>query len=79
MVEAERGQHQVETAVAERQRDRVGHHREPAVAAPQHALRQIGPHHLACARGQRGPSSHARPRPQVEHQAAGQRHRGGRH
>ena len=79
VVEAERGQHQVEAAVAERQRDRVGQHRGLAAAAPQHAFGQIGADHPARARGQRGPAGHAGARAQVEHQAPGQRHRRGRH
>ena len=79
VVEAERGQHQVEAAVTERQRDRVGHHRGPAADAPQHALGQVDRHHPARPRGQRGLAGQAGARAQVEHEAPGQRHRRGRH
>ena len=84
VVQAERGHHQVEAGVTERQRDRVGRDRVPGggqrvPGAAQHALGQVGRHHVARPRGQRGPAGHAGACPQVEHQAAGQRHRRGRH
>ena len=79
VVEAERGQHQVEAAITKRQRDRVGQHGRPAAAAPQHALGQIRADHPARPRRQRGLAGYAGARAQVEHQAAGQRHRRGRH
>ena len=79
VVEAERGGHQVEAARAERQRDRVRRDRvQRRARGPQHAHGQVGRHHLGRPGGQRGPARRAGARAQVQHPAAGQRHRRGR-
>jgi len=78
MAEGERGQDQVETAVAERERGRVGGHRvQRRAAAAQHAGGEVRRHHQPRPGRQRGPARHAGPRAQVEHPAAGGRHRRG--
>ena len=73
MVEAERRHHQVEAAVTEGQRDRVGGDRAPAVAAPQHALGKVDRHDPARPRGQGSPPGHAgaRPRSSTRRPASG--------
>ena len=74
VVEAERGHHQVEAAVPERQRDRVGRDPGPGRAGhSQHAHRKVGPHDLTGPRGQRGPGGRPGAGTHVEHPAAGQR------
>ncbi|HEY2127493.1 MAG TPA: BTAD domain-containing putative transcriptional regulator [Streptosporangiaceae bacterium] len=79
VVQAERGDHQIEAARAERQRHRVGRDRvQRRARGPQHANGQVGRHHLAGPGGQRGPARRPGARAQVEHPAAGQRHRRGR-
>ena len=56
VTEAERRQHQVEAAVPERQRGRVGRHRVQASGAPaQHGRRGVGADHVAGPGLQRGP------------------------
>jgi DNA-binding SARP family transcriptional activator len=79
VAEGERGHDQVEAAVAERQRGRVGGHRvQRGAAAAQHRDGNIRRHHLPRAGRQRGPAGHPGTRTQVEHPAAGHRHRRGR-
>ncbi len=79
VVQAERGGHQVEAARAERQRDGVGRDRvQRRARGPQHAHGQVGRHYLARPGGQRGPARRASARAQIQHPAAGQRHRRGR-
>ncbi len=79
VVEAERGDHQVEAGRAERQRHRVARHRVQSRArGPQHGHRQVGRHHLAGPGGQRGAARRPGARAHVQHPAAGQRHRRGR-
>ena len=76
VAERERGQDQVEAAVAERQRCRVGAHRVQLRArAAEHAGGQVRRHHQPRPGRERGPAGHARARAQVEHRPAGQRYR----
>ena len=76
MVEAERGHHQVEGLVAERQGRGIGRHRVLRRAdLAQHGHGQVGGHHLGGARSERGPAGHAGARAQVEDPAAGHRER----
>ena len=76
MAEGERGQHQVEAAVPERQRGRVGGHRVQLRArAAEHADGEISRHHQPRPGRQRGPAGHPGARAQVEHAPAGGRHR----
>ena len=78
MVQAERGHHEIEGPVAERQRGGVGRHRMLRRAGQaEHGHGQVGGHDPARARGQRGPPGHAGARAQVEHPAAGHRDRRG--
>jgi DNA-binding SARP family transcriptional activator len=79
VAEGERGQDNVEAAVAERQRGRVGGHRmQRRATATQHAGGQVRRHHQPRPGRQRGPAGRAGACAQVEHPAAGQRHRGRR-
>jgi hypothetical protein len=79
VAEGERGQNEVEAAVAERQRGRVGGHRvQCGAAAAEHRDGKIRRHHLPRAGGQRGPAGHPRACTEVEHPAAGDTRRGGR-
>ena len=73
VTEAERRQHQVEAAVPERQRGRVGRHRvQPSGAPAQHGRRGVGADHVAGPGLQRGPPGHPRPRADIKHPPARQ-------
>ena len=76
VAEGERGQDEVEAAVAERQRCSVGGHRvQRRARAPEHADGQVRRHHRPRPGRERGPAGHPGARAQVEHRPAGQRHR----
>jgi hypothetical protein len=78
MAEGERGHNQVEAAVAERQRGRVGGHRvQRRAAAAQHADGEVRRHHQPRPGRQRGPAGRAGAGAQVEHPAASGRYRRG--
>jgi hypothetical protein len=78
MAEGERGHDQVEAAVTERERGRVGGHGvQRRAAAAQHADGEVGRHHQPRPGRQRGPARRAGAGAQVEHPAASQRHRCG--
>jgi hypothetical protein len=72
VAEGERGQDEVEAAVAERQRGSVGGHRvQRRARAPEHADGQVRRHHRPRPGRERGPAGHPGARAQVEHRPAG--------
>jgi hypothetical protein len=76
VAERERGQDEVEAAVAERQSGRVGGHRvQRRARAAEHAGGQVRRHHPPRPGRERGPAGHPRARAQIEHRPAGRRHR----